>query len=50
MSQSETERREGAKRAVFKWLFASEGERKVKGLLKVSLNGERQKSLSDLFA
>ena len=24
----------------FKWLFALEGERKVKGLLKVSLNGD----------
>lgn len=35
------------KPVVFKWLFALERERKVKGLLKVSLNGERQKFISD---
>lgn len=44
------ERRESAKPVLFKWLFALEGEREVKkGLLKVSLNGEKQKFLSDLF-
>lgn len=50
MLQRKTERRESAKPVVFKLLFAWERESEVKGLLKVSLDGERLKSLPDLFA